>query len=78
MAFASAEVIFNAEVGEVNPVVEVRQLVLERPLRDLSGIAVRPSITVRAVPVVLLEERLLLAFQVLLENDAPNIGAVVS
>jgi hypothetical protein len=78
MALATIEVVFDAEVWKVNLVVEVRQLVFLCPLRDLSRVPIRPSIAVRSISVVLLQERLVIAFQLLLEHDPPNLGALVS
>ena len=57
----------------MNLVVEVRQIVLACPVADLVLVAARPAVAVRSVAVVVLQEHLVLALQVLLENDASNL-----
>ena len=60
MAFASIDLVFDAVVGEVHPAVKVRQVVLARPVADLVLAAIRSSVTVGAVAVVVLQELLVL------------------
>ena len=66
----SIELILDAEIGEVHRLVEVRQVMFPRPLLDLPRIAIGPPITVWAVPVVLLQELLVLTPQVPFQDDA--------
>ena len=53
--------------------IEVRQIVFARPVSDLVLVATRPAVAVRSVAVVVLQKLLVLALQVLLENDASNL-----
>ena len=54
-------------------VLEVRQIVLARPVSDLVLVAARPAVAVRPVAVVVLQKLLVLALQVLLEEDASDL-----
>ena len=71
------DLVLDAIVREVDLPIEVRQVVLVRPLADFVLVAVRTAVAVGASAVVLLQELLILALQVLLEDDAPNLGPVV-
>ena len=73
VAFASIDVVFDAVVGEVHLAVEVRQVVLARPVADLVFAAVRSSVAVRLVAVTVLQELLVVAFEILLEDDAADL-----
>src|SRR5438094_851985 len=55
--------VLDAAVWEVHLPVEVRQDVLVRPFLDFAGVTVRPSRSVRSVPVALVEPLLVLALQ---------------
>jgi len=48
----SVDLVLDAVVREVDLAVEVRQVVLARPLADLVLVPVRAAVTVRASPVV--------------------------
>ncbi len=50
--------VLDAHVGEMHLLVEVRQVVLDRPQRDLLGIPIRPPVTVGAALIPLLQEAL--------------------
>lgn len=77
VAFAPINLVLDPVVGEMHLAVEERQVVFVRPLADLLFVAVRSSVAVGAVAVVLLQELLVLALQVLLEDDAPDVEAAV-
>ena len=77
VAFAAVDLVLDAEVGEVDAVVEVRQVVFARPAADFLLVAVRSSIAVGAVAVVVLQELLILPLQILFEHDAADIDVVV-
>jgi hypothetical protein len=64
----------------VHLVIEVRQVVLARPVADLVLAAIGPAVAVRTVAVVVLQELLVPTFEVLLEDDAadPEIRMLVS
>ena len=57
----------------MNLVIEVRQVVLARPVADLVLVAAWTAIAVGAIAVGLLQELLVLAFQILFEDDAPDL-----
>jgi hypothetical protein len=54
-------------------VIEVREVVLACPVADLVLVAVRPAVAVGTIAVVVLLELLVLALQVLLEDDATDL-----
>ena len=58
------------------PVV-VRQLVLPRPSRYLFRLAVRPSVAVLLAAIALLQEPLIVALQLVVEDDAAHSAALV-
>jgi hypothetical protein len=76
--FAPVDLVLDAVVGEVDLPVEVRQVVVVRPRADLVLVTIRAAIAVGPPAVVLLKELLVLALQVLFEDDAPNIEPVGS
>ncbi len=55
--------ILDANVREMDLLVEVRQAVLARPLFDLFRCAVGPAVAVAVAAIALLQEALVLAFQ---------------
>ena len=57
----------------MNLVVEVRQIVFARPVTDLVLVATRSAVAVGATAVGLLQELLVLALQVLFEDDASDL-----
>ena len=59
------------------PVV-VRQLVLPRPPRDLLRLAIRPAVAVLLATIALVQEPLIVALQLVVENDAPNPTALAA
>ncbi len=69
--------VLDAVVGEVDLLIEVRQVMFARPLANLVLVAVGAAIAVGTSAVVLLEELLVLALQVLFEDDTPNLEPVV-
>ena len=71
--FPAIDLVLDAVVGEMNLVVEVRQIVLARPVADLVLVAARSAVAVGAVAVVVLQELLVLALQVLFEDDASDL-----
>ena len=77
MVFAPVHLVLDAVIGEVNLPVEIRQVVLARPLANLVLVAVRAAVAVRPAAVVFLKELLILALQILFEDDAPNLEPAV-
>src|SRR5262249_58969780 len=72
---ASLELVLDANIGKVYALVEVRQLVFARPLLNLAGIAIRPTVTVRAIAIALLQELLVLPLELALHDDVPHVRA---
>ena len=59
------------------PVV-VRQLVLPRPPRDLFRLTIRPAVAVLLAAIALVEETLVVALQLVVEDDAPDPTALAA
>ncbi len=78
MTLASVQFVLDPEVGKANAVIEVRQVVLTRPAFDLVAIAIGSSIAVWPAAVPLLEPLLILALELVVEDDAPNLRALVA
>ena len=76
VAFPPIYLVFDAAVGEVDLAVEVRQVVLARPVADLVLVAAGSAVASGAVAVVV-QELLVLPLQVLFEDNAPNLEHVV-
>jgi hypothetical protein len=74
---APVDLILDPVVREVDLAVEVRQVMLARPLANLALVAVRTAVAIDPAAVVFLQELLVLALQVLFEDDAPNLKPVV-
>lgn len=74
---ATIDVVLDPEVGEMDAVVEVRQIVSRRPSTDVGLVSVRSSVAVGPPAIAVLQERLIFALQVLFEDDAVNLGVVV-
>src|SRR5690606_23430047 len=74
---AAVDLVLDAEVGKVDLVVEVRQLVLTRPCTNLVVVSIRTAVAVSSSAVVLLQELLVLALQVLFEDDATDLEPIV-
>src|SRR5262249_38681536 len=62
----------KAQIGKVDVAVEERQIVLVRPLLDLSWVAVRTAVGVRLVAVAIVQELLVFALQFVVEDDPMN------
>jgi hypothetical protein len=78
--------VLDARIGRVHVTVVVGQLVLPRPPRDLFWFPVRPPVAVLLAAVALVEITLVVALQLVVENDAtdptafaaePLLGALV-
>ena len=73
MELPAIDLVLDAVIRKVHMVVEVRQIVFAGPVTDFVLVAARPAVAVRSVTVVVLQELLILALQILLENDASNL-----
>ena len=69
---AVGPLVFKAQIRKVDVTVEERQIVLVRPLLDLSRIAVRTAVGVRLIAVAIVKELLVLTLQLVVEHDAMN------
>lgn len=78
LALAVTVLEFNPRVRETHTVVPVGQVVVLRPGGDLPGRPVGPAGAVGARAVPLLQELLVLAFQFVVEDDAPDAAALVA
>jgi hypothetical protein len=72
----AVDVVLDAHVGELDvAMVVTRQVVLSCPVLNLQRIAIGSAIAVVTIAVALLQELLILAFQVVLEDDAVDVRA---
>ena len=69
--------VLDACVREMHMPVEVGQLALSRPIRNLRLNAIWPPIAIRTAAVPLLQEPLVLALQLVIEDDAFNPRATL-
>jgi hypothetical protein len=69
--------VLDADVGEVDLVIEVRQVVFVRPFANLIGRAIRMAVEVVVVLVPLVEPALVLALQLVVEDDALDVRPAV-
>jgi hypothetical protein len=73
VVLAAIRLVLDAVVREVHLAIEVRQVVLACPVADLVVGAVGSSVAVRSIAVAVLQELLVLTFEVLLEDDAADL-----
>ena len=78
MTVTSVQFVLDAKIGEVNAVVEVRQVVLTRPSFDFASVPMRSSVAVGTSAIVLLQPLLIFALELVVEDDAPNLRALVA
>jgi hypothetical protein len=69
--------ILDAEIGKVDLVVEVRQVVLVGPFADLVGRAIGVAVVVVALAIVLVKPALIFALEFVVEDDAINVRAAL-
>jgi hypothetical protein len=72
------EVVFDAEIGKMHPVVEVRQVMLSRPGFNLARVPIGPAVTIRPIPIALLQELLVLALERTLGDHVPDVRVAVA
>src|SRR4051794_40219648 len=71
MTMATVELgVFNAQVREVHVLVEVRQVMFERPLLDLSRVTIGVAIVIVTLPITLVEPFLVFALELVVEDYA--------
>lgn len=64
--------VFDADIWEVHLIVEVRQVVLPRPLLDLVRISIRMAVVVVALAVAGMQPLLVLTLELVIQHDAVN------
>jgi hypothetical protein len=69
--------VFDAQVGEMHLVVEVREVVLERPLRNLLRVAVGVPVVVVALAIPVVQPLLVLALELEIEEDPFDAGVAL-
>ena len=73
---AVAVLVLDARVGKLDVAVVVRELVLDGPTMDLFRRSIGPSVALGLAAIALLQELLILALQLIVENDAADEGTV--
>ncbi len=69
--------VLDANVWEMHLLVEVRQVVLARPGRDLGLAAVRAAVAVAIAAIAFLEKALVVAFQLAIQLDPLDARASI-
>ena len=69
--------VLDADVGKVDLVIEVRQVVFVRPFPNLIGRAIGVAVVVVVVLVALVEPALILALQLVVEDDALDASSIL-
>jgi hypothetical protein len=75
--FPAVDLVLDSVVREMHLAVEVRQVVLARPVADFVLVAARSTIAVGAVAVVVPQKLLIFPFEVLFKDDAPDLKDIV-
>ena len=75
--FPAVDLVLDSVVGEMHLVLEVRQIVIARPVADLVLISAGSAVTVGAVAVVVLQELVIFPLEILFEDDAPDLEDIV-
>ena len=61
--------VLDTDVGEVDLLVEVRQVAIVRPVLDFGAVAIRPSVGIVAVLVTLVQPSLIVALELVIERN---------
>jgi hypothetical protein len=72
------ELVLETEIGKMNRLVEVRQVVFARPFLDFSRVPIGSTVAVWAAAVVFLEKALVLSLQIVLQYHAPDLRALLA
>jgi hypothetical protein len=75
---AVAVLVFDTGIREADVPIVVRQLVFARPAPNLFGLTVRPAVAVLLASVALVQEALIVALELVVEDDAPNPTALAA
>ena len=69
----AVDLVLDAVIRKMDLAIEVRQVVLARPVADLIFAAVRSSVAVCSASIVVLQEILILPLEVMLDDDAADL-----
>jgi hypothetical protein len=72
VAAAVGMLVLDPKIRELDAVIQDRQVVLGRPLFDFFTGSIWPAVTVRTIAVSLLQEPLVIALQLVIEDDSLN------
>jgi hypothetical protein len=75
---AVSVLVLDPSVRKPDVPIVVRQVVFPRPSGNLFGLTVRPAVTVFLAAIALVEESLIVALQLVVEDDAPNPTAIAA
>ena len=75
---AISVLVLDPRVRKPDVPIVVRQLVFTRPTRNLFRLTVRPAVAVLVASVALVQEALIVALQLVVEDDAPNPTALAA
>jgi hypothetical protein len=75
---AVAVFVLDSGIREPDVPIVVRQFMLSRPSCNLFGLTVRPAVAVLLAAIALVEESLIVALQLVVEDDAPNPTAIAA
>src|SRR5207237_9227427 len=78
LAASVRTLVFDAKIRELDALIHDRQVVLLRPFLDLMPGARGSAVAVRAVAVPLLEELLVVTFELVIEDDALDACTVIA
>jgi hypothetical protein len=70
--------VLDSGIREPDVPIVVRQFVFTRPPCNLFGLTVRPAVAVLLAAIALVEESLIVALQLVVEDDAPNPTALAA
>jgi hypothetical protein len=73
VVLTAVDLVLDAVIGKMALAIEVRQVVLARPVADLVFAAGRSSVAFWAASVAVLQELLVIALEILLKNDATDL-----
>ena len=65
--------VLDPQIGKMHLVVEVREVVLERPLLDLAWVSVRMAVVVVVFTIAFMQPLLVLALQLLVQDDVVDL-----
>jgi hypothetical protein len=68
----------DADVGKVHVAIEVGEVVLARPGLDFANVVIRTAVAILSATVAPLPEPLILAFELVVEGDAPDAPSLAA